>query len=65
MAVCLFMCLFEFRHGLVSKMWEEDNETLVFDQLLHLSLVIPVLSLAIPGPSLAIPGPSLLVPSQF
>ena len=38
---------------------------MVFYQLCHLSLVIPVLSLAIPGLSLAIPGLSLLVPSQF
>ena len=38
---------------------------LVFYQLCHLSLVIPVLSLVIPGLSLAIPGLSLLVPSHF
>ena len=44
---------------------------MVFYQLCHLSLVIPVLSLAIPGLSLAIPGLSpdipglsLIVPSQ-
>ena len=43
----------------------EGVEWLVFYQLCHLSLVIPVLSLAILGLSLAIPGLSLLVPSQF
>ena len=37
----------------------------VFYQLCHSSLVIPVLSLAIPGLSLAILGLSLLVQSQF
>ena len=40
-------------------------QKVVFYQLCHLSLIIPVLSLAIPGLSLAIPGLSLLVPSQF
>ena len=40
------------------------DPVLVFYQLCHLSLVVPVLSLAIPGVSLAIPGMSLLVPSQ-
>ena len=37
----------------------------VFYQLCHLSLAIPVPSLAIPCLSLAIPGLALLVPSQF
>ena len=45
--------------------WRFLIQILIFYQLCHLSLVIPVLSLAIPGLSLTIPGLSLLVPSQL
>ena len=60
--------LYQLKLNLRLKENEQKNSnvnSLVFYQLCHLSLVIPVMSLAIPGLSLAIPGLSLLVPSQF